>query len=111
MPINVQVHIREMTFKVVKETECGYWFVDDWDYEEFIRTRKIKGYKFLAGYRKPKWVSKITRKRYCHTSKTEAMTSFIARKKAQIRILTGQLEHVKDALALAEGKKDDIFDS
>ena len=73
-------------FKMWSETPCGYWIIPQWDYEgEFKR-----------------WVSKTARKRYAYPTIEEALTSFKARKKRQIIILTYQLKNAKKALEIAD---------
>lgn len=44
-------------------------------------------------------------KRFAAPTKSDAVTDFIARKKRQIRVLTGQLETAREALKLVEGGK------
>lgn len=46
------------------------------------------------------FVRKQARKRYAYPTEAEAKEAFIARKRAQIRILNAQLEHAREALAL-----------
>lgn len=77
------VGVQESEFPVTKETPCGYW-IDWW------------GTK--------KWVSKTARKRFAYPTKEEAETSFIARKRCQIKILEGQLRQAKAALAIKNGE-------
>jgi len=74
----VQVHMRK--FKVVKETPCGYWV------------------KLFESFDDKKWVPNNTRKRYAYPNKEEALTSFIARKRRQVKILETQLSIAKYAL-------------
>ena len=87
----VQLDVKE--YKLVRETPKGYWIIDDlWDYDE----ESVETYK--------KWVSKTARKRWAYPTKEEALVSFKARKRRQIRILTYQLSEAKTALKLAEGE-------
>lgn len=74
----VVVHVLE--FNIIKETLKGQWIQDE--------LRIIK----------PRFVLNHSRKRYAWHTKEEALQSFIARKKTQIRILETQLKHVKEAL-------------
>lgn len=67
--------VRERTFKLVKETKCGYWITD-----------------VVFSIDKPKWVSKNSRKRYAYLDRAQALQSFIARKEKQIKILTASLK-------------------
>ena len=71
-----RVHIYEHSYRVLKETPCGYW-IDIF---------------------KKKWVSKVAKKRYAYPTRFEAMTNFKARKKRQIQILSAQLDNAKAAL-------------
>ena len=74
-----RVHIYKYTYQLIKETAKGYW-ID-------------------VGYpQKGKWVSKTSKKRYAYPTREEAKENFIARKKRQISILSGQLENAKAAL-------------
>lgn len=76
--------LSKRTFEVLGETPCGYWI-------------KL----FYWGDDK-KWVSKVARKRFAYPSEQEAMRSFKARKRRQIEILEGQLNHARQALHLAD---------
>ena len=77
------VILRLLEFRVVKKTPCGFWIYDDWQ----VRKR---------------FVLSNPRKQFASTTKDEAYKSFKARKKRQIRILEGQLQHARVALNLAE---------
>jgi len=71
----------EITFKMVRETPCGYWI------KEFITEH---------------WVSKPSRKRFAYPTQNEAMVNFKARKTRQIGILSRQLERAKIALTYVQ---------
>jgi hypothetical protein len=77
------------TYYLYKETEKGYWIspYPDWDEQEF---------KWMGD--KLRWVSKTSRKRFAYPTKEEALTSFIARKNRQIKLLKTNLEWVRTAL-------------
>lgn len=49
-----------------------------------------------------RWVGREARKRFACPTREEAMASFVARKKAQKRILLGQLRRVEKALKEVE---------
>lgn len=74
------LQIEKQKFKVIKETRCGYWI------------------KLFSMFDDKKWVSKGGKKRYAYPTEEEALTSFIARKKRQIKILEGKLRFAKIAL-------------
>lgn len=78
------VRIEKRKFKVVKETPCGYWI----DLFEFFDDKK--------------WVSKTGKKRYAYPTEEEAMTSFKARKKRQIQILSDKLSRARRALFMVD---------
>ncbi len=68
-------------YNVVAETPKGYWL------------------SFLFGS-KDKWTSKTARKRFAYPTKEEALSSYIARKKAYIRHSERNLREAKADLAL-----------
>ena len=82
--------VEESRYKVLSETQCGYWIVI---YAFDIDDRKNR-----------KWVSKTAKKRYAYPTKNEAMISFKARKNRQIKILTNQLNNVKSVLRSVENR-------
>lgn len=81
--------VRLITLNLHRETPQGYWI----------------------GYGKPddgfhshsRWVAKHGKKRYAYPTKKEALWSFFARKKQQVRILKNQLRTAEIALRNAEG--------
>jgi hypothetical protein len=68
--------------EVLKRTPAGVWVED------------IPGIK--------KFVLENAAKKFAHPTKEKALESFKRRKARQIRILTAQLENVRDALSCAE---------
>ena len=74
--------IIELRFKLIKETPCGYW----------IRNERFYGDKHK------KWMSKNSHKQFACLTQEDAMISFQARKKRQIKILTAQLNSAKQSL-------------
>lgn len=72
------------SFKVSKETPCGYWIL------------------LYDGFTDKKWVGKTTTKRFAYTTPEDALVGFMYRKKRQIRLLNGQLELAKRMLDIAE---------
>ncbi len=82
--INCQrtVELRLRTFTVIKETPCGYW-VSEWAYTALAGD---------ANCLDKRWVSKTGRKRFCYTTKSKAMDSFLIRKRRHLDILTHQLK-------------------
>lgn len=85
-------------FSLIKETPCGYWIEDhSWPFE-------------LSGQRW--WVSKTSRKRFAYPSEEQAVESFVARKKQQIRYTKIRLIRAEEAYRLGlkmmlEMKEDD----
>jgi uncharacterized protein YwgA len=71
------------TYKIVKETKCGYWI------------------RLYDGFNDKRWVSKTTTKRFAHATKNEALVSFMYRKKRQIKILKARLADAEKSLAIA----------
>lgn len=78
------VRVRERHFKMIKGTPCGYWI------------------RLFHSSDDKKWVSKTAKKRFAYPSREDAITSFKARKKRQVKILEEQLSRAKRALALSE---------
>jgi hypothetical protein len=72
--------IREINFKLVKETPKGYW---------------IKQISILP--EDERWVSKSSRNRYAFPTKAEAINNFLHRKSRQISILDKKLQQAKKA--------------
>jgi hypothetical protein len=73
------LHIHE--FPVLRETPKGVWLD-------------------LGGWMPPRFVLRDARKRYACPTKAEAWESFVARKRAQLRILTAQVAHVEEVLRM-----------
>ena len=80
------VNLRLETYRVVKETPCGYWVQ-------------------LGGWDRKRWVSKTSRKRHCYPSKEGAMASYQARKTRHLQILRAQLANAEYAIQLNEEKQ------
>jgi len=74
---HVVIYLRE--YLILRETRCGFW----------ISYPNSKGEKFIL---------KKARKRFAWPAKEEALKSFIARKRSQIRILESQLRSANSAL-------------
>ena len=77
-------------FKLVRETRAGYWIIDKEQY-------------CIYG---EKWIPKASRKRFAYPTEQEALTSFIARKTKQIKILSIQLGNSKITLRRAQQQKE-----
>lgn len=84
---STRVSVNLDTFDIIKETLKGQWVQDE--------------PRFL----KPRFVLNHGRKRYAHHSKEEALLSFVARKRKQLRILKTQLRHVREALHYVGAKE------
>lgn len=69
-------------FPVLRRTEKGVWLYRRWG--------------------KPRFV--LNEKRFACPTKEDAISSFIARKKLQLRILRGQIDRAQTAIDLAEGR-------
>ena len=76
--------IRQRVFHLVKETPKGYWIKENifWEKEK-------------------RWIPKVSRKRYAYPIKIEALRSYIARKKRQIRILKNDLYFAEEGVKIA----------
>jgi hypothetical protein len=79
---HVSVHLFEYT--VVKETPKGVWLA-------LFEFSSLKRFVLLDA-----------RKKFACPTKEEAMESFLARKRKQVKILSNQLRHVKEAIQIAE---------
>jgi hypothetical protein len=79
---NLDVLIFEHQFELIKETKCGYWIGDS-----------------LGKH----WVSKTSKKRFAYPTRKEAIESFIARKKQQIRYM--KIKAKRAEVALEKGLK------
>ena len=77
---STRVEVSLQAFDIIKETSKGQWIQD-----ELCIT-------------KPRFVLNHGRKRYAWLTKEEALISFIARKKKQMRLLQSQLKNVRSAL-------------
>lgn len=77
-----RVEVRVSKIPIIKRTKCGMWVGHgEWD-KHWVRNNAVK--------------------KYAHPTKLEAIQSFIARKKRQIKIVGDQLNRAKMALAAAE---------
>lgn len=76
-------------FKVVRKTRCGYWIEIPPSYFDNIPA-------------KLKFVNTERDKQYAYKDEKKALAGFIYRKKAQIRILSGNLDYAKRALVIAQ---------
>ncbi len=84
-----RVELKLKEFKVLSQTEKGVWLV--WKAGNFIGSTEEK-----------KFVLKDAHKRYACPTKEEALESYTARKKSQIRKLKAQLSSTEEALGLVE---------
>ncbi len=82
----LKISLREIP--VLKRTPKGAW----------VRRQ----YYTQASENDRQFIRLTARKQYASNTKEEAKECFIARKKRQIQILSGQLEQAKEALALGE---------
>lgn len=58
---------------------------------------------------KDRFILNDSRKRFAHEEKSDALTSFLARKKRQMEILLVQIERVKSAISIAESNTPDTL--
>jgi hypothetical protein len=79
----IKVHLQE--YRVVKETPKGVWLQQQSSFSKF-------------GDSDRRFVLKDARKRFACPTKEQAMESFEARKKAQIRIYTARIKRAEKAL-------------
>lgn len=82
----IGVRVNEYKYSLLNETPKGYWI-----YQNYVDDKR--------------WVSKTAKKRFAYPTREEALTSFIARKKCQIRILEAQLGNAKSALWQGQEKE------
>lgn len=80
------------TFRPVTETSEGYWMPRNGYKYSWLTIKEMRAKKLL------RWVSKHTTKRYCYPTVEQAVSSFKARKRRQLRILKAQLERVQIAV-------------
>lgn len=83
---NPEPHLWLKEFVLDKETPKGYW----------IRPL-MYGYMGLW----KKWIPKVSRKRFAYPTKLEALQSFIARKKKQIKYCKSDLYYAEETLKIA----------
>jgi len=86
----IEVELTE--YEVLRYTPKGAW-INASPYRSATSFKHMKDEKFVL---------LSARKRFAHPTKEEAMTSFIARKKAQIRIYKARVKHAEEALKRAE---------
>jgi hypothetical protein len=79
-------------FKVVKETECGYWIIDYNDSGQLIRGRLFRR----------KWFNKKSRYTWAKESEVEALKDYIRRKKYHAKKVKQKLDEIQWALSLGE---------
>jgi len=84
-----KVHLIE--FEMLWATPCGWWIRE--------KQQCFDG-GFVPAYKK-RWVSNYAKKRYAYPTKDEALESFVARKRRQVKILRFQLAVAESALAQA----------
>jgi len=89
MDTNHVVHIYIYRFKIIKETEKGFWI----DHE--------LGDK--------KWVNKTARKRYAYPTIDEAVVSFRARRERMIVLSRHKIEYAQLALCIPREKYIECF--
>lgn len=88
--------IIEDSFRVIKETECGYWVQIANGTRPDLTEEMIS--RMTAKATRPcnvRWVSKDSSRRYCYPSKADAMEAFRHRK-------LSQLAHARSSIAKAE---------
>jgi hypothetical protein len=114
---------QDLLWKIVEEPKRLYRYEDvayvsgsdEWDYPTSGYTLKVEllEYQVIKRTRKGAWISYIyggrkrfvlfnTRKKFACATKEEALKSFIARKKSQIKILKDKLDRAERALYIAE---------
>jgi hypothetical protein len=82
-----RVELEEHVFEVVRTTPKGVWLVAVWG--EFRSST-------------PRFMRLGARRAFAHPTREQAMTSYIARKRAQMQLLQRQLESARVALFLGE---------
>jgi hypothetical protein len=82
----IEVELKE--YEVLRHTPKGVW----------INASPFRSSTSLKDLADEKFVLLSARKRFAHPTRKEAMTSFLARKKAQIRIYEARISRAKTAL-------------
>ncbi len=83
--------IKAVEYTPIKETECGYWVVSQYE-PNWLSPDELRKRKFA------KWVSKTSAKRLCYPNIEEAIQSFKRRKEVQASRLRLQLEQADLAI-------------
>ena len=92
-------HIDLTVFRMLRETECGYWIISD----HFKRYEKPwpDGIVRMAE-RSKRWISKTSRKRFAYPTKEEALNNFKKRKERQIYWADANIARATAALSELE---------
>jgi hypothetical protein len=114
---------KDLLWSIVEEPKRLYRYEDiayvsgsdEWDYPTSDYTLKVEllEYQVLKRTRKGVWINYKyggrkrfvllnARKKFAYATKEEALKSFIARKKSQIKILKDKLDRAERALYIAE---------
>lgn len=86
---HTRVELRK--YKILKKTPKGAWIAETYGHGDgnYVSTDK-------------KWTSFTAQRPFAHRTKEEALVAFVARKRAQIRILESKMERAKSAMFQAE---------
>ncbi len=84
--VNSRTSVEDRTYHVLRFTDYGAW---------------ITGYSGMI----TRWMKTGGRKQYAHFSRSGALTSFIARKEKQIKILENRLRGIRHALAVGRNRQ------
>lgn len=85
-----RVELVKEAYYLLKETPCGYW----------IHSRPYYNKEYELG-RKPKWISKTSRKRFAYPTEEEALRGLIMRKRRQVEVLHYKLDDAYEVWDLA----------
>ena len=85
-----------ITFRLVKETNCGYW----------IALGSASG---LSS--KPFWVSKTSKKRYAYPTKSEALENLKKRTERHMKIIKSKVEYCEAVLVLVQNNMQNETDN
>lgn len=80
--------VEVLKFEVIKETQCGYWFIPSWVFS--IPASEIERYK--------RWVSKTAHRRYAYPTIEESERAFIWRCNSHLHHLRNRILAVELAL-------------
>jgi len=83
---NGTLSINELEYRLLRETNKGYWIIPDWSYSN----------EYLERWKK--WIPKESRSRFAYPEKEKALLNFIKRTQRRKEILNSQIRSCEKAL-------------